>query len=324
MLKHIRDPRDGGPPARDVVASERRLRSRMSLPAAAARIMAVQYERVRATEKEVRAGTSIEAVHQMRVAIRRLRAALKLFRTPNTRDAFAPWANDLREIGGVLGAVRDMDVLADGIRRSEQHVPEDHDALQVLLAAIAVQRETRRAVMIHMLDGPLMDRFRSRFPALLEELEATPGRTLRKAAPRLLKRHLVGVRQAHQADVMTSTELHELRIRCKRLRYACEFVQDIYGDQLDAMIKTTTALQDALGDVHDADVAPEILLSLLTAGEHVDAPDAPASAPPLAAAALRLLVRRQQQRDSHLLQFRDVWEELPARVRATPDDDRNE
>lgn len=279
------------------------------LAVAGAAVLRQQFEKMRATEPGTRLGDDIEALHQMRVATRRLRAALRIFVGDELRPAFEPIEADVRTIARALGAVRDLDVFGEELRSRAGAVPADSIALGVLLEAGERVRSHRREELLAVLDGPAAMHFWEAFPGTVDLLERASDAavTVRRAAPRLIRRRLKKVTRAGDGlHVPTSTELHELRIGCKRLRYACEFFKPWFARPLDPIIEAATGLQDTLGALHDGDVMPETLhtlVSALGAGGSLAAP----SGRELAAAVLGMVRDRQQKRDELLLRFRNQW-----------------
>jgi len=106
-----------------------------------------------------------------------------------------------------------------------------------------------------------------------------------EAAPRLVWRQLKkALRYDRRLDRLTPENQHELRIECKRLRYTAEFLADIYPGRLIGVIVPATALQDELGDVHDADVYRDRVLAYCERRRGgADAAGGPARLPPRAA-----------------------------------------
>jgi len=118
-------------------------------------------------EPGTRTGEDIEDLHQMRVAVRRMRATLKAARP--LLDA--AWSDDLRAelgwLGGALGPVRDLDVLLLRLHREIASLPADEqNAGGVLLDALERERTTARAAMLEALTAP-------RYFGLLERLAET-------------------------------------------------------------------------------------------------------------------------------------------------------
>lgn len=224
---------------------------------------------VRAKEPGTRLGEDPEELHDMRVATRRLRAALSLFGgvLPVRAQAFR---EELGWLARLLGAVRDLDVqllgLAEvatsGVTEGESGPQvHGHDPLAHLVALLERERETARADMLSGLDSVRWDRLAKGLTAMAQQGPARRSLATREPAviglPDLVvKRHDKVVKAARRAKRSgVASDFHALRIRCKRLRYALEFSSDVYGGRTARFVRQVAALQDELGAMQDAEVA---------------------------------------------------------------------
>jgi triphosphatase len=214
-----------------------------------------------AKEPSTRLGDDIEALHDMRVATRRLRAALSLF-----ADVLPPGAPRFREelgwVADALGGVRDLDVQLEQLDGWMSEVPDvDRVALSSLRALLAEERSEARAAMLEALDSRRYEVLVGRFGRWLRarrRLGSGPaGVPARAVAPDLLEGSYDRLRaRAERIDSGSEpSELHRLRIRGKRFRYALEFLVDVYPGHMRPLIKRMVVLQDVLGRHQDADVA---------------------------------------------------------------------
>jgi CHAD domain-containing protein len=205
-------------------------------------------------------------VHKLRVAARRLRSDLGTFRSVLDRAWARPLRDELRWLGGEVGAVRDLDVFTDrlGTRlaaRSEGTGP----AAEALLDHFRAQRATAHGHMQAALLGP-------RYTALLHRLveaseqprfdppgaAATPATDLaRKVVGRTWRTLQEGVDDLD--DAPPDHELHEVRILAKRCRYAAEAVAPVIGDDATRLAAAVEAIQTVLGDHQDTVVGEEVL-----------------------------------------------------------------
>jgi triphosphatase len=221
-----------------------------------------------AREPGTRLGDDIEELHEMRVASRRLRAALSLFAEVLPETALRA-REELRWIGETLGAVRDIDVLLEQLDSWLEEVKgADRDALAMLRSLLHEQRQVARVAMLEMLDSRRYEAFVSRFRRTLSarhEARSGPASlTAHALAPDLIERRYRSVRKAGDRIRVDSpaTEYHRLRIRCKRLRYALEFLGPLYPGETRPLVKRLVVLQDVLGLHQDADVAIDRLRRL--------------------------------------------------------------
>ncbi|MHB1583934.1 MAG: CYTH and CHAD domain-containing protein [Acidimicrobiales bacterium] len=222
-----------------------------------------------AREAGTRLGEDIEELHDMRVATRRLRAALALFADALPATA-PPLREELKWVAQVLGRVRDLDVqlerFTDMARRPDGHDRGD-DPLRELRDLLAEERTSARAALIDALESPRWERLvdQLRDVATGSEEPVGPGAVpALLAVPALvLSRHRAAERAAHRA-VRTgkASDFHRLRIRCKWLRYCLEFTTDLYGEGTRRFVRRLARLQDGLGLLQDAEVAIERLAAL--------------------------------------------------------------
>jgi len=228
--------------------------------------MLFHFECVLAHEAGTRGGEDMESLHDMRVATRRLRSAFRMFRKPIGRALLDPFQEDIKWLNRSLGDVRDLDVSMAHMQKRRKKAPaEDRPIIDAILAEQHTAREAARGRMIECLDS---ERYRNlmrglgeflRSPSLFANCPAA-DQPLKKFAPRILRKRLKQVRAyrktIQQAD---SQQLHALRIDCKHLRYAAEFVQSAYPKRLGKWIGRVTKVQNVLGDIHDADVRVDTL-----------------------------------------------------------------
>jgi CHAD domain-containing protein len=221
-------------------------------------------ERLLAHEAGLVLGEDPEAVHQARVATRRLRSDLHTFRAYVDHD----WALELRAelqwLGGELGAVRDLEVLRDRLRAHAGLLPRtEADAASRAIRRIDADREAARAEMLAELKTPRYADLRasmisaSTHPPVtrraaeraVEELARVvraPWKKLRRAADRL-------------GDTPSDEELHAVRIRAKRCRYAAEATAIAFGKPAKRFAAAMADVQDVLGEHQDAVVARQWL-----------------------------------------------------------------
>jgi len=216
-----------------------------------------------AREPGTRLGENIEDLHDMRVATRRLRAAIDCF--VDVLPARSPaLSSELAWLAGVLGNVRDIDVQMARMQGTEE--------LHTLLSA---QRASARKDLLDALDSPRWKRLAAALTSLVQHgpvRRSTAGRLPAAVSlPEMVNaRHRAAVKAARRAERSgLATDFHRLRIRCKRLRYSLEFSAGVYGSRAEQFIRKLATLQDSLGLVQDADVARNRLLSLATTSAHL-------------------------------------------------------
>jgi len=223
-----------------------------------------------AHESGTRLGEDPEELHDMRVATRRLRAALDVF-SEVLPPQYAALAPEVAWLTGVLGSVRDLDVQLDRLDASPEwqgawaSVPGDTTPVEELRAVFTRERDDARAVLLGALESPRYERLTTGLMALAQqgagERSASGHLPATVVAPDFVeRRHRTAVRAAKRAKRSgEATDFHRLRIRCKRLRYSLEFVQDLYGEPAVAFTKRLAKLQDLLGSLQDCQVAMDRL-----------------------------------------------------------------
>ena len=249
-------------------------------------------------EPGVRLGADPEEVHKQRVATRRLRSLLRSTRSQVEDRERAEWLRDeLRWLGDLLGEVRDRDVLIAYLLEQLRTIEEEAAAFGAVLELLDAEREEARTELLAALDS-------SRYRKLLDELVRPPAlregerletaaraeyRRLRKTAKRL---------GAESSD----DELHRVRIKAKRARYAAEAL----GGE-SAFVRRAKDVQDVLGEHQDAAVAEERIRELVAQVRGTGR---------TALAAGRLIERQRERRAS----ARAAWPKAWKRLRAAGDD----
>jgi CHAD domain-containing protein len=266
--------------------------------------MAAAVQRLLAHDPILRLDLGTVGVHQARVSTRRLRSDLRTFEVVIETE----WAESLRDelkwLADALGAVRDVDVLGIRFRRDLEQLDEaDVGPGDELLEHLAAQRQERLERLQRTVDSDryydLLDRLveAAAHPALLPdadrpaadvltEIVSSPWHKLRKAARKL---------DRHPSD----EELHDLRIKAKRARYASEAAARAIP-RASAFASSVADLQDVLGELHDAVVAEQWLRDAVTLGV----------TPEQAFAAGVLTGAQRAEAASGREEWRKVWKEL--------------
>jgi CHAD domain-containing protein len=190
-----------------------------------------------------------EALHDLRVAIRRLRAVLRV-----TREVFdEEWVTSLRAelkwLGGELADARDLDVLLAGLASA------DADAVPIV-KALQTDRRRARAKVSKALES-------ERYEALLETLrrgvEAPPARAIDIPLERVAAREFQRLRRTVSSlgRNPSAESLHRARIDAKRARYAAELAEPVAGKRARHFLRTAKSFQDVVGAHQDSVVAEE-------------------------------------------------------------------
>ncbi|MET1076406.1 MAG: CHAD domain-containing protein [Pseudomonas sp.] len=227
---------------------------------------------VQANEPGVAKSRAPDSLHQMRVGLRRLRSALRLFE--RAIPCPASLQTQLEELTAQLGVARDWDVLLGSTLPWASTRRDDPRDLTALRHALAEQATQAHQAASRAVTSPAYSELLLAFGAWLEErpwrdapdgdprrldkaLDSFADKRLKQAHGRLLRRAR-GLKQAEPQ------RLHRLRIAAKRLRYACEFFQSLYPKRrLCNYVEALSGLQDELGKLNDAHVAEALLDRLL-------------------------------------------------------------
>jgi triphosphatase len=298
----------GRPIAQAVHAEPVALEPTLSAEEALQRIGRVCLDQILRNEAAIFAGRA-DGIHQMRVAVRRLRAVLSGFRKilpPAQRH----WARDeLRWLANALGEARNVDVFESALIRPAREALPDVAALRVLSAAARRRRRAAYAATRQAIRSPrytalllgLMRWFDSRGwreGATAPVLEQPVG----DVVPLLLdKLRRAAKRRGKGFARQSAEEQHKLRIVLKKLRYTSELLSGLYdAGAVEKFTAGLKRLQDDLGDANDVRGAQDIVAELARGPD--GAIIARAGRIVLAWHQRRLLARRRQTRQ-HLRQM---------------------
>jgi len=238
---------------------------------ASRRILHYHFSIMQANEPGTRDGVDPEALHDMRVATRRMRAILQLTDNYFEPDTLRPVQKGLRRTGRALGRVRDLDVLRIAMDTYLKDLSAEHiHELDPVLERWEQQHEIARSKMLaYLVSSKYQD-----FLTLMKHFVQTEGmgtRTLndqpdshpahiQDVVPSLIHEHNEHV-LAYGPDLNEASveQLHALRIDVKRLRYSLEFFKEVLGKEARDVISAAVVLQDHLGELRDAIMAQEFV-----------------------------------------------------------------
>jgi CHAD domain-containing protein len=299
------------------------------MSAAANKLLLFHLQRMMKHEPGTRAGEDPEELHDMRVATRRMRAALRVFSDYLNSSHYKPFLKLVRSTGRELGAVRDLDVFRIKTDRYIDSLPpSERSGLDPLMEAWAEERERARAELVAYLDSSRYQRRKEEFEYFLRTPGAGAGPSLSAAGeplpnrvgdvlPAILFDRLASVRAFDHVITQPDAPIvrfHELRIVSKGLRYTLEFFQEVLGPGSKPLIETMKAVQDHLGDLQDAAVTCDVLLGFLGSGtwgpprstEREGRLPRPVNAPGVAG----YLAAKQSEIETLTGTFGPVWERL--------------
>lgn len=239
-------------------------------------------ENLAAEADGVRAAADIEHIHRMRVASRRLRAALPLFAECFGKGTYRRWRREIREVTRALGAARDADVQIEFLRSYLATVPAEGEPLFGLHfsaetgGAAAPAAPLRTGIECLLLR--LSQRREALQPGVVAAVDALEAAGTAGEIAAACRRQMAGAdvhtvyafeqgfihislclddlfsHAASVADPAAEEEHHAMRIAAKRLRYTMETFAPLYPGELKSEIAALKKLQDYLGDIHDCDV----------------------------------------------------------------------
>lgn len=234
---------------------------------------------LRANEACVRVGAAAEGIHQLRVAVRRLRSALSVFKHIIALDARRKVASELKWIAKECARAREWDVFQDELLTPLRQRLPDEPTLGSFADAVARARAEADGAVADMLASPRYTK------AILDAEAWWEGKAWRMdanggidqpaakfAAKRLKKLHKRICEYGDRLADLKIAELHELRIHAKKLRYAAEFFRGLFGgvkisrDYLAAL----AGIQDRLGALNDSLVVRDLLAEVKRRAPELD------------------------------------------------------
>jgi CHAD domain-containing protein len=263
-------------------------------------------QRVRAllaADPGTRLGGDIEDLHQMRVAIRRLRALVRAARPLLEPKWTESLRAELRWLGGLLGPARDLDVqIAYFQEEAATLKSRDRRPLERFIEHLCRERDAAQQVLLEGLRSP---RYMTLITTLVQATRRIPvvasDTTLGKIAARQFKK----LRKAMNAIARTPTnaELHRMRILTKRARYAAELAQTSSGKPAVRFTEQARKLQDLLGAHQDAVLAEDYVRALVARTKGVR----------MAFVAGQMVERQRQRRDDARAELAPQWKQLKRR-----------
>jgi CHAD domain-containing protein len=274
------------------------------------KVLLAEFIKLLQHEEGSRSGADVEDVHDMRVAIRRMRSLFRLLAPYYKVKDVQPFRRGLQRLGWALGDVRDLDVLIDNLRAFQLTLDADDQAdLQETIDDLDQRRVSARDELIGVLDSKPYRRFLKAFTEFsttsIEKKsngQIAPSQ-IRHLLPSMIYDRLAAVR-AYE-DVLAeadSAALHALRIEFKRLRYTVSLFEDVLGSTIEEFIDELKKIQDCLGQINDAATARIRLDAVLedSAGHYSDALNS-------------YIDHLEAERTGQLTQLETLWERFNSR-----------
>jgi CHAD domain-containing protein len=214
-------------------------------------------------------GEDPEALHDMRVAVRKSRAAISVFQEVLS-PRFAVLTQELKWLGQALGVVRDLDVQSAWLTKERTGAGwEQSVALGPLIEELANARQAARATLLAVMDSErYSELIVSMKKALIESDYATESSVepVQRSATRMLRKRFSQFEELASDIELESPPLayHAVRIRGKRLRYALEAFVPVFegNERVVRVVDSTKRMQDLLGEFQDCITATARLQEL--------------------------------------------------------------
>jgi CHAD domain-containing protein len=241
-------------------------------------VLRARFEEARTLREAALDWSDIEGVHDMRVATRRLRSALRDFLPLIEKRSLKSARKELKKIADALGAVRDQDVVIVALEalKEEAEQEEIKRGVEKLIEERFIVRNKARACLLETIALESLSRLQENFTGAIEEAI----KIKREDTERKNQSSNISFRQAGSGVIASSLKeflklgwriyepfnikaLHNLRIAAKRLRYAIELFASCWGEEIHSFAHEIAEMQLSLGEAHDCDVWIEGLVQRL-------------------------------------------------------------
>ncbi|MBM3577427.1 MAG: CHAD domain-containing protein [Alphaproteobacteria bacterium] len=239
-----------------------------TLEGAAAAIFFASLEHFLANLPLLPTSSAPESVHQMRVALRRLRAAIGLLRPTLTGPSLETARDRAKTLASVLGAARDWDVFGAALKSGVQEAIGDDASFHALTDTLESFHEKAYRAAHEAVSSDdtsrLVDELRlaiERHDWEAEPEMRAPGSASSFAAHALTRLHKRLLKKSKGFATLSADERHLVRIALKKARYGAEFFESLFEDRkaARAYLRTLGDMQDQLGVFNDMEVANGLL-----------------------------------------------------------------
>lgn len=219
---------------------------------------------------------TVKGVHDMRVATRRLRSALRDFASLLKRKPLEKTKKDLKKIADALGEVRDQDVAIIALKklRKKATVQNIKIGIDELIEERNKRREQAQLQLLEKISATALKDLKARFEKAISKAvkkeKSSKTISFNRAGKKVVGKSLKDfcALTNHIYEPLIDKPLHELRISAKRLRYAIELYTACWGERIEPFAEQIAKMQTFLGEVHDADLWLESLSRTLKIDEN--------------------------------------------------------
>jgi CHAD domain-containing protein/uncharacterized protein YjbK len=272
------------------------------------RLMRRYFQKLLVRENEAREDKDSEAVHDMRVATRRLRAILPVLESVVSPKKVRLYRKGMQKIAQSLARVRDSDVFIQHVQGYCEELPDQQqNHIDPLVNALQREREVARTHMLMELDSQHYSKFKRNFSAFITDNAAEWSMDVRiceVAGSRIWKCYeelRLFETRIDMDNLIESNDdvLHTTRIAGKRLRYALELFSDQYEEKVQPVLEPLVALQECLGSIQDISVAKTFVATIDGRGDEKAALDA-------------YVLARTLERSQQIEKFPALWNTMMA------------
>ena len=227
-----------------------------------AEVLRIRFSEVLSARKNALDPSRTDGVHEMRVAVRRLRSMIRDFAEIADKFPLRSLRKRLKALADSLGAVRDRDVFAEALAIAASRT-DDPTILECLNAYIKELEDFRRsshAALVKDLSATRMEDLTERFDSAMEACVSQRGlfqvKSVDEGADRIITKCAGDFARAGDAIYYPSSveRLHRMRITGKHLRYSLELFSEFLPDRFAPFVDSMRKMQSNLGEVHDCDV----------------------------------------------------------------------
>ncbi|NUM53288.1 MAG: CHAD domain-containing protein [Candidatus Hydrogenedentes bacterium] len=222
-------------------------------------------QRVHVLRGHVKAAAAhdVDGIHDLRVASRRLRAALGDFAGRFKKRALKPLRKRARDVTRGLGKARELDVTLGLLRAMRRDAPKElHPAIARASRMLRAMRDEQSSSVDASCAFVRDHAFRTEIGDLIDA-DRRSETCYRKETALTLRKRYTRLASAYREWIASPSDdsLHQVRIAFKKLRYSCEIARDLYGERMDALIEKIKGAQETLGDWNDVRVLRDYLVA---------------------------------------------------------------